>query len=201
MNEKLKTTDEQAITILDTQEIPTGYFSLPTKEEEEFIDITAKEIIQSNFFGEKNVMAAKVKVRACLRLAVDPYLFYKHIQIQDFKGSKVLTQSAFLMISLALRSFPHCILKQGWVGTAEKGDLRYNILMKHPDRPPEPISFSLEEAVRGGYTARNKNYHAVPKDMVRARCRRRAVATTFPEVLGGIIYTPEDFNSKMEATE
>lgn len=186
--------DEEMITKLE--KIPDVVFSLPTPEENAFIDEAAKEIVQSNFFGEKNIMAAKVKVRACLRLKVDPYLYYKHIQIMEFGGTKVLTQSAHLMRYLVLRSYPNAILQQGWVGSGDK--LQFNMLVQHPGRKPAPFSFSLEEGIAAGYDKKNSNWAKVPKDMVRSRCMRRCAVTEFAEVLGGLIYTPEDFDGHFD---
>lgn len=185
--------------IKELESIPNLTFKLPSKEEREWIKEMSTEIVESNFFGEKNVMAARIKVRACLLLKIDPVLFYSQIQIMEFKGKKILTQSAYLMSYLILRSFPLAIKSQGWSGTGD--DFGFRMLVHRPGRLPKPFSFTIGDAKRakliqiqpdGKLFAKNENWFKYEKDMLRSRTITQCGRTEFPDVLGGIIYSPED---------
>jgi len=176
-------------------------FKLPTKEEREYTEMSAKEIVQSNFFGEKNIMAAKVKVRICLNLKIDPFLFYKHVQITPYGSKNDLTLSAYLMSFLILRTFPNAIKSQGWIG--EGDNLEFRMAVQRPGRKTVPFSFGIKDAIKahlilvkpdGTRSAKNMNWFKYDLDMTRSRCISRMARTEFPDVLGGIIYTPEDFD-------
>ena len=205
--EKTMTADQEEMSLeeLDTL-APNVPFMLPTAEELKYIDDTAEMIVKSNFFGESNLMSAKVKVQACLRLKVDPLLFYQHIQIIDFKGKKVLTQSAYLVGFLILRSFPHAIKEQKWGGQGD--DYGFYMVVQRPGRKIVPFSFTVKDALdadllRKDNTGKiiagvNANWGKYFKDMCRSRAYTRCGRTEFQDVLGGVIYSPEDFDQHFE---
>lgn len=59
------------------------------------------------------------------------------------------------------------------------------------------FSFSIEDAKRASLLA-NPSWQKYPRHMLFARCFSEMARTLFPDAIGGLSYTPEDFNQTLE---
>lgn len=68
---------------------------------------------------------------------------------------------------------------------------------RHSDEAAVLFSFTMDDAKRAELLA-NPSWRKYPKAMLFARCFSEMARTLFPDAIGGLSYTPEDFNQTIE---
>ena len=197
--EKVKPLDEKII-IREFENL------FPSPEEMIMVDDLAKIILNSKLFTKfKTVDEIKVILFKARALKLDP--LHGLAKINVFLGN--VTASAELQLYLVLRSFPNALKSFTLTDTA------CGIVLHRPGMAPVPFKFTLEDAYNAKLCVWNPDKKQImqwktngeqyfgtwgkfTKDLLRSRTVSHGCRSLFPDVLGGLSYTPEDFDIHLE---
>jgi len=103
--------------------------------------------------------------------------------------------SAELMRALIFRTY-----KDATFDIKENTDKQCVITAARPNANPRDFTFTIEMAKRAGLLTKTP-WRQFPEAMLLARCTSLVARTLFPDVLMGIVYTPEEMGAEVEVQE
>ncbi len=152
------------------------------------------EAVAKTSFVPAGLRGDKASVTAALlqgrELGLQPMASLQHIAVIDGKPTlsaqamRALVLSAGHQLEIVESTSDRCVIK------GKRAD----------SKSWTEASFTILEAQKAGLTNR-KNWQSYAKDMLIARATSRLCRWIFPDVLGGLAYTPEDVSDSEEVGE
>lgn len=161
-----------------------------SKEEIEGRMAVARYYINSGLIPKALDRPEKVLIIMALAQALDVPIMHALNSMYVVNGKPAM--QADIMRALIFRSYPDAtfIIKEN---TAEK----CTISAGRPGQKPQEFSFTMDEAKQAGLLAKQGPWHQYPKAMLLARASSIAARVLFPDVLMGVIYTPEELGASV----
>ncbi len=149
----------------------------------------AKAYAESGYWGDaKSIAQAYVRLEVARSLSLNPFVAMG--QVHMIQGNPELGAGALSPLVKSSGKYDYRVLEL----TNERCRIRYF----ERGEPIGDSEFSMDDAVLAGYDKKNPQYRQAPRNMLFARAMSNGVAWFCPDVTGGRVYVPEDFDRESE---